>query len=164
MVVNSVTVLEVLYCRPRIVELVRAAERQGLRKRLRTIPESTSSVNLPEKSITSVVNGRSHHLRPQSDNDLPTPEETSTTDGSPKVSEVLLTEEILDQELPPLISAAMDWMYLNSDTELVQLCAHHGKHYSSSTSVTVLILAGYCCVGHLVRTPAHHFRSCVHSG
>lgn len=64
--------------------------------------------------------------------------------------EVVLTEEILDRELPLLMSLAINWMYLNSDAELIELCATHDRHYSSSTSVTVLILAGYCCVGHLV--------------
>lgn len=54
-----------------------------------------------------------------------------------------------DDELPKLLWIVMDWMYLNADTELLELCSIYEKDYASSTSATVLLAGGYVCVGHL---------------
>lgn len=55
----------------------------------------------------------------------------------------------IDEELPLLLWASVQWMYLNADAELVQRCHESERHYASSTAVTVLLMGQYCCVAHL---------------
>ncbi|CEM13816.1 unnamed protein product [Vitrella brassicaformis CCMP3155] len=54
-----------------------------------------------------------------------------------------------DHQLGELLQRAMRDMYTHADRELITMCATHQKHYASTTSVTVLIFGGLCCVAHL---------------
>lgn len=59
------------------------------------------------------------------------------------------SEEDLQRHLPELLERAVDYMYKNSDSELISLCAKERKDYASSTAVTALLAAGHLAVGHL---------------
>lgn len=59
------------------------------------------------------------------------------------------SEDEIQRHLPELLERAVDYMYKNSDSELISLCAKERKDYASSTAVTAVLAAGHLAVGHL---------------
>ncbi|GIX65194.1 serine-threonine phosophatase 2C [Babesia caballi] len=60
-----------------------------------------------------------------------------------------LEEEDDGTTIPALAVLALSKMYANADAELLDLCRKEENHYSSCTSVTVLIVNDYIVVAHL---------------